>query len=143
MLLNKEGKVFVGQRIDQISEAWQMPQGGIDGGEEPKEAALRELKEEIGTNNVTILAETKDWLFYNLPEELISKMWNGKYKGQKQKWFLAEFNGSDDEINIKTAHQEFSEWKWVEPEKIPELIVEFKRNLYKKLLYEFAEHIKK
>ncbi len=141
MLLNNEDKVFVGMRIDQISEAWQMPQGGIDAGESPREAALRELEEEIGTSNVEIVAETEDWLRYDLPPEIQGKVWGGKYCGQEQKWFLARFLGDDAEINIATGEPEFTEWQWVDPYKIPDLIVPFKRKLYQDLLKEFADFL--
>lgn len=118
-----------------------MPQGGIDDGEDASTAALRELEEEVGTCNVEIIAESKDWLNYDLPEHLIGKLWGGKYRGQTQRWFLMRFLGSDDEINIQTKHQEFSEWKWVSPSELPEVIVPFKRDLYQKILTEFERYL--
>lgn len=141
MLLNAEGKIFVGKRIDQTVEAWQMPQGGIDKKETPRDAALRELFEEIGTKNVEILREHDDWLSYDLPDELIGLKWNGRYRGQTQKWFAMRFLGSDSEINLKTSHQEFSEWRWVGPGELLEMIVVFKRPIYQKVFEAFAELI--
>lgn len=137
MLINQGGMIFVARRIDTLAEAWQMPQGGIDAGEEPKPAALRELKEEIGTDKVEILGESREWLTYDLPDELIPKIWGGKYRGQKQKWFAMRFLGEDRDIDIATEHPEFSTWKWVEPEEVPKLIVPFKRALYEHLIEEF------
>lgn len=138
ILLNKDKLVFVGQRIDQTSEAWQMPQGGIDEGEEPHIAALRELEEEIGTNKFEIIAESQRWLDYDLPDDLVRKLWRGKYRGQRQKWYVAQFTGRDEDINLETKHPEFQQWKWIEPKLLPELIVPFKIELYKKLLEEFS-----
>lgn len=138
MLLNKDGLVFVAKRIDMISEAWQMPQGGIDEGEEPAQTALRELKEEIGTDKATLLFEHPKWFTYDLPEDLISKIWGGRYRGQKQKWFVMRFDGDDSDINIETDHPEFSEWKWIEMKKLPDIIVPFKRELYAELAQEFS-----
>jgi putative (di)nucleoside polyphosphate hydrolase len=137
MLFNQGGQVFVAKRIDMISEAWQMPQGGIDAGEDPLAAALRELKEEIGTDKTELLKESRDWYSYDLPEELIPKIWGGKFRGQKQKWFALRFTGADSDINIKTEHPEFSEWQWVAPERLPDIIVPFKRALYQRLVEEF------
>jgi putative (di)nucleoside polyphosphate hydrolase len=142
MVLNTQSEVFVARRIDMRSGAWQMPQGGIDKGEEPQQAALRELEEEIGTNNVEILAESEGWLDYDLPDELVGKMWGGKYRGQRQKWFVVRFLGDDGEINIETEHPEFLEWKWVAHEKVPELIVSFKKDLYCAVVNEFKDIIK-
>lgn len=141
MLLNHENKVFVGRRIDTTMEAWQMPQGGIDEGEEVKTAALRELEEEIGTSKVEIIARTPGWLRYDLPDELIGKVWEGKYRGQKQKWYLMRFLGEDREINLDTHHPEFSAWKWVDIEEVPKIIVPFKRELYFAVLKEFEEYL--
>lgn len=138
MLLNKDKRVFVAKRIDMVAEAWQMPQGGIDHGEDPQLTALRELEEEIGTNKAEIMAESKDWLTYDLPEELIPKLWGGKYRGQKQKWFAMRFLGADSDINIATKHPEFSQWKWVQAAELPGLIVPFKRALYERIVHEFA-----
>ena len=138
MLFNAEGKVFVAKRIDTIIEAWQMPQGGIDAGEEPATTALRELQEEIGTNAATIIAETGDWLSYDLPEHLIGIAWKGKYRGQRMKWFAMQFQGSDADINIATEHPEFSEWRWEEKWRLPYIIVPFKQALYKNVVEEFS-----
>jgi putative (di)nucleoside polyphosphate hydrolase len=144
MLLNREGKVFVGARIDNTDEAWQMPQGGIDEGEDdPWLTALRELEEETGIEPhlVERVGECPERLKYDLPEELRGKLWGGRYKGQDQDWYLARFRGRDSDIDIETEHPEFREWKWIEPKQLPELIVPFKRELYRRLLREFAEHL--
>ena len=138
MLFNREGRVFVARRIDMVSEAWQMPQGGIDPGEDPAEAAFRELGEEVGTRAAEIMAATEDWLDYDLPVELIGKLWKGRYRGQRQKWFAMRFLGSDADIDIETDKPEFCEWKWVEPPELPGLIVPFKRDLYAELVRRFA-----
>ncbi len=140
MMLNHEKKVFVAKRIDTRLEAWQMPQGGIDGEEKPEEAMMRELMEEIGTNNVEIIAESKDWHNYTIPDHLVAKLWGGKYQGQRQKWFLVRYRGKDGDINIATKDPEFSSWKWAEAEKLPELIVPFKRALYAELVEEFRQY---
>lgn len=144
MLANTDGKIFVGQRIDQqIGEAWQMPQGGIDKGEDARTAAIRELTEETGVVSelVDIIAQSADEHYYDLPEELIGKIWGGKYRGQRQTWFLMRFKGDDADINIATKHQEFSRWQWVSPDQLPHLIVPFKKRLYEAVLAEFAELI--
>jgi putative (di)nucleoside polyphosphate hydrolase len=144
MLLNSAGKVFVGARIDNTDEAWQMPQGGIDKGEhDPWLAALRELEEETGIapHLVERIAECPQRLKYDLPDELRGQLWGGKWKGQDQNWYLARFLGRDSDINIATAHPEFREWKWIEPARLPDLIVPFKRDLYRQLLREFAEYL--
>lgn len=141
MLLNDKGKIFVGKRIDQTVEAWQMPQGGIDEGEDAREAALRELEEEIGTKNVEIIGENPEWLKYDLPEHLIGLKWEGRYRGQTQKWFAMRFLGEDPEINLKTDHEEFSEWKWVGADELLALIVSFKRPIYERVFATFADLI--
>ena len=139
MVLNSEGKIFAGKRIDKRVEAWQMPQGGIDENEEPRAAALRELEEEIGTKNVEILREHPEWLAYDLPEKLIGLKWNGRYRGQAQKWFAMCFLGSDSEINLRTSHQEFSEWRWLGSAELLAMIVAFKRPIYKKVFAAFDD----
>ena len=143
MLLNEHRHVFVGRRIDNRDEAWQMPQGGIDKGEEPWPAALRELEEETGVvpKLVEQLASHPQQLRYEIPEAIASRLWGGKWKGQLQDWYLARFLGSDADVNIETKHPEFSHWKWVEPHLLPELIVPFKRDLYRELLRGFAEYL--
>jgi putative (di)nucleoside polyphosphate hydrolase len=143
MLLNSEDKVFVGARIDNTDEAWQMPQGGIDEGEEPWQTALRELEEETGIppHLIERLAVCPERLKYDLPPDLRSKLWGGKYKGQDQDWFLARFLGRDSDINIHTKDPEFREWMWIEPKQLPDLIVPFKRDLYRRLLREFADQL--
>ncbi len=138
MLLNRRNQVFVARRIDMTDEAWQMPQGGIDPGEDPEETAFRELKEEIGTNNAEILAQSEGWLRYELPEEMRAKVWKGRYKGQVQKWFAMRFLGEDGEIDLDTHHPEFNAWRWAEADQVPVLIVPFKRALYVDVLREFA-----
>jgi putative (di)nucleoside polyphosphate hydrolase len=138
MLLNRQSEVFVGRRIDMPSEqAWQMPQGGIDPGESPRQAALRELNEEIGTDKAEILAESRTWLRYELPPEIGGAMWGGRYCGQEQKWFAMRFTGSDSDIDLATEHPEFDRWRWVAPQRLPGLIVPFKRQLYLDILDEF------
>ncbi len=141
MLINSENKVFVGQRADRFADAWQMPQGGIDLGEEPVDAALRELYEEVGVKNVEILASTKDWISYDLPHDLIPELWNGKYRGQKQMWFLMRMKGGDELINIKTEIPEFVKWKWIDLKELPNVIVEFKRELYVQLVNYFYKFL--
>jgi len=143
MLLNPEGKVWVGARIDNPDDAWQMPQGGIDAGEEPWATALRELEEETGIapHLVEKVAECPERLRYSLPPELVGVIWKEPWVGQEQDWFLCRFLGRDSDVNIATAHPEFREWKWVEPHRLPDLIVPFKRELYRRLLGEFAEYL--
>ncbi|HEX6980783.1 MAG TPA: RNA pyrophosphohydrolase [Alphaproteobacteria bacterium] len=143
MLLNPAGEVFVAKRIDTPGDAWQMPQGGIDADEAPRAAALRELEEEIGTANAVIIAESRDWYTYDLPPDLVGKVWGGRYRGQRQKWFAARFLGRDDEINLATAHPEFGAWKWVHLEDLPTLIVPFKRALYSAVVDEFRPLVTK
>ncbi len=144
MLANKDGKVFVGQRLDnRSSEAWQMPQGGIDEGEEPQDAAIRELFEETGIAPflVDVIAQSREEHFYDLPDELVGKLWKGKWRGQRQHWFLMRFKGDDGDINIETEHAEFSQWQWITPDRLPQLIVPFKRRLYENIVAEFADLI--
>lgn len=144
MLLNSAGQVFVGARIDNTDEAWQMPQGGIDEGEDdPWRTALRELEEETGIapGLVERIQQSPERLKYDLPPELRGKLWGGKFKGQDQDWFLARFLGQDADIDINTEDPEFREWKWIEPGQLPELIVPFKRELYRRLLREFSDRL--
>jgi putative (di)nucleoside polyphosphate hydrolase len=145
MLANIDGRVFVGQRIDSAPEgdAWQMPQGGIDDGEDPCEAALRELVEETGIapDLVDVIAQSREEYYYDLPEELVGKLWKGKWRGQRQWWFLMRFKGGDNEIDIATVDPEFSAWQWVVPDRLPHLIVPFKRRLYENIVAEFGELI--
>ena len=141
MILNNKLEVFVGRRVDSKLEAWQMPQGGIDDGEDIVDAAFREMKEEIGTNNAKILAETKQWYKYDLPYYLINKLWNGRYRGQRQKWFLIKYLGKDEDININGVNIEFVDWRWVKIEELTQIIVPFKRNLYISVIEEFRDVI--
>ncbi len=143
MLLNANGEVFVAKRLDTLVEAWQMPQGGIDDGEQPKAAALRELREEVGTDKATILAESAGWYRYDLPDDLVPIIWKGRYRGQEQKWFALRLDGDDSLINITAhAHPEFSEWRWIPMQQLPEVIVPFKRDLYAALVAEFGHFAK-
>ena len=143
MLLNADNKVFAGARIDNTDDAWQMPQGGIDEGEEPWATALRELEEETGIapHLVERIAECPERLKYDLPEAIRGRLWGGKWKGQLQDWYLCRFLGSDADVDIATKHAEFNAWKWVEPAELPDLIVPFKRDLYRRLIREFAAHL--
>ncbi|MBI3453973.1 MAG: RNA pyrophosphohydrolase [Rhodospirillales bacterium] len=139
MLFSRQGLVFVAKRIDMPSDAWQMPQGGIDDGENPRQAALRELAEEIGTAKAEFLAEGRDWKCYDLPPELRGgRLWGGRFRGQSQKWFAMRFTGTDGDINIATEHPEFLAWKWTPVDTLPQLIVPFKRSLYRELIAEFG-----
>jgi putative (di)nucleoside polyphosphate hydrolase len=142
MLINESGQIFVGERIDTLG-AWQMPQGGIDKGEDARDAALRELWEETGVNpeHVTVLAETTNWLTYDLPDHLLGKVWKGKYRGQKQLWFLLRFNSTDDKISIASEHPEFARWKWSNPTDLVNEIVPFKKDIYDSVVAEFAAHL--
>ena len=140
MLVNREGKVFVGQRLDSTLEAWQMPQGGLDPGEEAEAGALRELEEETGIprDKVEIIARCPEQLLYDLPDDLIGKVWKGKWRGQRQTWFLMRFTGEDADVNLQTPEPEFRAWKWAEPQELPDLIVPFKQGLYRDVLKAFA-----
>jgi putative (di)nucleoside polyphosphate hydrolase len=134
MLFNADGKVFVGKRIDQTVEGWQMPQGGIDKGETPRQAALRELGEEVGTDKAEIIGEMEDWVTYDLPAHLIGVAFHGKYKGQRQKWFALRFTGSDSDIDLTAHEPEFSAYQWASLTDLPGLIVPFKRETYKAVI---------
>lgn len=139
LLLNPEARIFVGRRIDQTAEAWQMPQGGIDKGEDPRTAALRELEEETGTAKAEVIAESAGWIRYDLPEDIAGRVWGGRFRGQEQKWFLLRFTGTDADIDLsKHGHPEFDAWRWVRLEDAPALIVPFKRPLYDAVVAEFA-----
>jgi putative (di)nucleoside polyphosphate hydrolase len=139
MLINPEGLVFVGRRIDQTVEGWQMPQGGIDDGETPEQAALRELEEETGTNKATYIAQMDEWLCYDLPPHLLGVALHGRYRGQRQKWIALRFTGEDKDINIATAEPEFASWKWLALEALPRMIVPFKRDTYMKVIAAFRD----
>ena len=134
IVLNKENKVFVGKRRDNPTNKWQMPQGGVDHGENLVNAMKRELKEETSIRSIEILKELEGWTEYELPNYLLGKIWRGKYRGQKQKWFIVRFLGRDEEINLKTTHPEFIEWQWLDIENLPSVIVHFKKKVYEKLL---------
>ena len=138
VLLNNKNKVLVGKRLDNPKDFWQMPQGGIDINEDYLDAAKRELEEETSIKSVELIKELDGWLKYDLPEELVGKVWKGKYSGQKQKWFIMKFLGNNDEINIKTKKPEFLNWKWVKSSKLPEVAVNFKINIYKKISKELS-----
>ena len=145
MLVNRRGMAFVGKRIDtKEGDWWQMPQGGVDDGEDLRDAALRELHEETGVtaDKVTIIGQTPEELFYDLPEELMGKLWKGKYRGQRQTWYLARFSGSDEDVNLE-AHEEaeFCQWQWIDPERLPEMIIPFKKPVYRQVLETFRELI--
>tara|TARA_B110000438_G_scaffold297827_1_gene344869 strand:+ start:1302 stop:1775 length:474 start_codon:yes stop_codon:yes gene_type:complete len=133
VLLNNKNKIFVGRRIDNPRKFWQMPQGGVDNNEGLLQAAKRELKEETNIQTIKFIKELDGWTEYNLPKNLLGKVWKGKYKGQKQKWFIMKFLGDEKEINVKTKHPEFFEWKWIEIDKITDMVVGFKLDVYKKV----------
>jgi putative (di)nucleoside polyphosphate hydrolase len=143
VLANRGGRIFAGQRIDANVDAWQMPQGGIDPGETPREAALRELWEETGVTRdlVDIEAEHPDWISYDLPHQIVPRIWNGRFRGQTQRWFLMRFQGRDDQIRIETGHPEFSRWTWIEPDDLVDRIVPFKRAVYSKVLGAFRDRL--
>ncbi len=143
MLVNREGMVWVGQRLDSSLEAWQMPQGGLDPGEEAAEGALRELEEEtgIGRDKVEIVARHGEDLYYDLPEELVGKLWKGRWRGQRQTWFLARFLGTDEDVDIATPDPEFRSWKWTDPADLPAMIVPFKKKLYEEVLAAFLDRL--
>lgn len=142
MIVDKNNRILVARRIDARSNGWQMPQGGIDLGETPSSAALREMLEEIGSDKGHIIAESKRWYSYRLPEFLVPRLWNGKYCGQRQKWFLIRFTGTDEDVNVGTTTPEFSDWRWVEADQLLEIIIPFKLKLYKKVLEEFQDIMK-
>ena len=137
-LLNHESKIFVGKRIDNPANSWQMPQGGVDKNEDFLKAAKRELEEETSIRTVEVIKELNEWLTYDLPKSLLGKLWKGKYRGQKQKWFIMKFLGKNDEINIRTKKPEFLDWKWIRPSVLPVVAVDFKVNIYKKIAKELA-----
>ena len=140
-VLNSQNKVFVGKRKDNPFDKWQMPQGGVDSNEPLLQAMKRELLEETSIKNIEVLKEFDQWLEYELPVNLIGKIWKGKYRGQKQKWFVVKFLGDDSEINIDTANAEFMKWKWIDINLLPDLIVVFKKHVYKKVLVEIKKII--
>ena len=138
VLLNSKNKIFVGKRIDNPANSWQMPQGGVDENENFLQAAKRELEEETSIKSVAVIKELNEWLTYDLPENLLGKLWEGKYRGQKQKWFIMKFLGKNEEINVKTKHPEFLDWKWIESIELTKVAVDFKINVYEKLKEELA-----
>ena len=141
IVLNKDNQVFVGKRKDNPVNKWQMPQGGVDKNEDLMDAMKRELEEETSIKNIKIIKELEKWTEYELPDYLLGKIWKGKFRGQKQKWFIVRFLGDDDEINLNTSHPEFIEWKWLNIEKLPDVIVHFKKSVYKKLVPEIKSSI--
>ena len=143
IVLINNGSIFAGQRLDYKSDAWQMPQGGIEDNESPIKAAIRELKEETGIKkkHIKIILESKNWINYDLPKELIPKLWNGKFVGQSQKWFAMEFLGSDSDVNINTKNPEFSKWQWMTKNKLLESIVPFKKRVYENILSQFLAQL--
>ena len=141
IVLNKNNEVFVGKRKDNPVDKWQMPQGGIDNNETPLDAMKRELAEETSITRIKILKEIENWLEYELPQNLLGKIWKGKFRGQRQKWFIVKFLGSENEINLNTKHPEFIEWKWINYKSLPEVIVDFKKEVYLKLKIELNKFI--
>ncbi len=143
VLFRDDGTVFAGKRIDNQTDAWQMPQGGIDFGELPEEAALRELTEETGVSpdKVRVEAQTREWLRYDLPDALLGRLWGGKYRGQEQMWFAMRFLGTDADVNIALEHAEFSEWRWMTPADLIEKIVPFKRDLYAAIFSDLGDYL--
>ena len=141
IVLNKQNKVFVGKRKDNPIDKWQMPQGGVDLNESLLDAMRRELEEETSIRNIKVIKELNQWLEYELPKNLIGKIWNGKYKGQKQKWFIVRFIGEENEININTKSPEFIDWKWIDINLLPSLVVEFKKHIYEDVLKELKKII--
>jgi len=143
VLINPQGLIFAGRRIDSDAPAWQMPQGGIDDGEKPRQAALRELWEETGVTGdlVEFVAKSPDWVTYDLPPDLLGRVWGGRFRGQKQRWFLYRFTGRDDQVNIATGHPEFSEWRWIGADEMLEAIVPFKRAVYDQVVAAFRPHL--
>jgi len=137
MLFGPDGRVFVGNRIDAPGDHWQMPQGGIDEGEDPRDAALRELHEEIGTDKAEIIAEYPGWLKYDLPQDLSRRIWSGRYRGQMQRWFALRFTGDDADIDLARHHPEFEAWRWEEIDRLPELVVGFKQKIYRDVVEAF------
>lgn len=144
LITNSAGQIFVGQRIDTAVEAWQPPQGGIDPGEDALTAALREMREETGItpDKVTLIAEAPGEFYYDLPDELVGRLWKGRWRGQRQRWFLFRFQGADSDIDIATDHQEFRAWRWTAPAQVIELAVDFKRQLYRDVMAAFADHLR-
>tara|TARA_X000000368_G_scaffold66177_1_gene47469 strand:- start:1690 stop:2157 length:468 start_codon:yes stop_codon:yes gene_type:complete len=141
IVLNKNNEVFVGKRKDNPIDKWQMPQGGIDNNETPFDAMKRELAEETSITKIKILKEIENWLEYELPQNLLGKIWKGKFRGQRQKWFIVKFMGNENEINLNTKHPEFIEWKWINYKLLPEVIVDFKKEVYLKLKIELNKFI--
>lgn len=143
MLLSSDGRVWVGNRIDAPGDHWQMPQGGIDEGESPREAALRELHEEVGTDKAEIIAEHPEWLKYDLPPELARRIWGGRYRGQEQRWFALRFTGADSDIHLARHNPEFEDWRWEDIDRLPDLVAGFKRDIYRKVVAAFRHLAKR